>query len=148
MFRASSAGVRKGVAKKGVTYSEFLSNKMLMISAIRSGVPYSLFALIKDLTPFSEGDWAAILDLSPKSLQRYKRETKRFRPIHSEKIIEMAEVNELGEKVFGDKERFKLWLNTESLALGKVKPIELLQHSYGKDLVIRELINIEHGIFA
>ena len=63
-------------------------------------------------------------------------------------MFEITEITELGEKVFGDKEKFKVWLNAESLALGRVKPIELLQHSYGKDLVIRELIHIEHGIFA
>ncbi len=119
-----------------------------MIDAIKRGIPYSLFDLIRSVTPFSEGDWVSILDMSPKSLQRYKKESKTFKPIHSEKIIEMAEVTELGERVFGDREKFRSWLNTQSLALGYVKPIELLQQSYGKDLIVRELINIDHGIFA
>lgn len=131
-----------------VTYVELLSNRMLMIDAIKRGIPYSLFDLIRSVTPFSEGDWVSILDMSPKSLQRYKKESKTFKPIHSEKIIEMAEVTELGERVFGDREKFRSWLNTQSLALGYVKPIELLQQSYGKDLIVRELINIDHGIFA
>jgi len=148
LFKTSPEKSRSGSVKSNLTYSEFLSDKMLMIKIIRAGVPYSLFDLIRSVTPFSEGDWSAILDLSLKSMQRYKKETRRFRPIHSEKIIEMAEVTDLGEKVFGDKEKFKLWLNSQSLALGNTKPIELLQQSYGKDLVVRELIHIEHGIFA
>jgi putative toxin-antitoxin system antitoxin component (TIGR02293 family) len=148
LFKASTAAKKTNAVKSKLTYNEFLSNKMLMISAIKRGIPYSLFDLIKGVTPFTESEWSELLNISTKSLHRYKKETKRFKPIHSEKIIEMAEVTELGEKVFGDKEKFKLWLNAESLALGKVKPIELLQHSYGKDLVIRELIHIEHGIFA
>lgn len=139
---------RRANVRRRLTYDELLSDRMLMIDAIKQGIPYPLFELIRSITPLSEGDWSSILDLSPKSLQRYKKETRTFRPIHSEKIIEMAEVTERGEKVFGDKEKFRLWLNTQSLALGNVKPIELLQHSYGKDLIIRELIHIEHGIFA
>lgn len=62
---------------------------MLMISAIRRGVPYSLFDLIKNVAPFSDDDWADFLDVSTKSLQRYKQDAKQFKPIHSKKIIEM-----------------------------------------------------------
>lgn len=133
---------------RSVTYSQLFSDKMLMIDLIKRGIPYSFFELIQTVTPFSEGDWSVVLDISQKSLQRYKQGSKTFRPIQSEKIIGMAEVTALGESVFGDKEKFRSWLNAESLALGRVKPIELLQSSYGKDIVIRELINIEHGIFA
>lgn len=133
---------------KPPTYREFLSDKMLMISVIRAGVPYSLFALIKGVTPLSDSDWTTLLDISSKSLQRHKQTAKSFKPIHSEKIIEMAEVTDFGREVFGDPEKFKLWLNTPSFALGNVKPVELLRDSYGKELVMGELNRIEHGIFV
>jgi hypothetical protein len=74
--------------KKAITYSEFLSNKMLMIFVIREGVPYSLFNLIQHLTPFTDDNWAEFLDISPKSLHRYKHTSKRFKSIQSEKIIQ------------------------------------------------------------
>jgi putative toxin-antitoxin system antitoxin component (TIGR02293 family) len=135
-------------SRKKVSYREFLSDKMLMISAIRDGIPYSLFALIKGVTPFTEDDWATLLNLSLKSLHRYKAGSKHFKPLQSEKIIEMAEVTKVGTEVFGDLEKFRLWLNTPSFALGKMKPIDLLQDSYGKELVIRELTHINYGIFA
>lgn len=134
--------------KTKISYREFLSDKMLMISAIRNGIPYSLFALIKDITPFTEDDWATLLNLSTKSLHRYKAGSKPFKPLQSEKIIEMAEVAKVGTEVFGDPEKFRLWLNTPSFALGRTKPIDLLQDSYGKELVLRELTHINHGIFA
>lgn len=137
-----------GRVRKGLTYSDFLSDKMLIISMIKSGVPYSLFNLIKDVTPFSEGDWAAVLGISTKSLLRHKQTAKQFKPLQSEKIIEMAEVTNIGTEVFGDMKKFKLWLNTPSIALGDMKPIELIRDSYGKEMVIDELIRIEHGIFV
>lgn len=136
------------VGKQPVSYEEFLSNKIWIILAIRTGIPYSLFKLIQDYTPFTEQDWADFLDISTKSLHRYKSsERYQFRPIHSEKIIEMAEVTKIGLDVFGNIEKFQLWLNTPNFALGKLKPIELLKDSYGKDMVIGELTRTSHGIF-
>jgi putative toxin-antitoxin system antitoxin component (TIGR02293 family) len=131
-----------------VTYSGFLSDKMLIIKAIRDGIPYSLFRLIQHYTPFNENDWAGFLDLSTKSLQRYKQASKSFKPMQSEKIIEMAEVTSVGLDVFGSMEKFKLWLHTPIFALGNMKPVELLKDSYGKEMVISELIRINHGILV
>jgi putative toxin-antitoxin system antitoxin component (TIGR02293 family) len=131
-----------------ITYSDFLSNKMLMIYVIRAGVPYSLFHLIQILTPFTEENWADFLDLSTKSLHRYKQTSKSFKPIQSEKIIEMAEVTNVGLDVFGDIKKFKLWLETPNFSLGDLKPMDLLKDSYGKELVISELTRINHGILV
>lgn len=134
---------------KPITYDNFLEDKMLIIFAIRSGIPYSLFHLIQSYTPFSEHDWASFLDISTKSLQRYRAASEyHFKPIHSEKIIEMAEVTKVGLDVFGNMEKLRLWLNTPNYALGNLKPIELLKDSYGKELVISELTRINHGILV
>ena len=148
LFKSSSENKALGSVKDNLTYSEFLSDKMLIITVIRRGVPYSLFNLIKDVTPFSEGDWANFLDLSTKSLHRYKQASKQFKPLQSEKIIEMAEVTNVGIEVFGDMEKFKLWLDTPNFALGSLKPMELLKDSYGKEMVIGELTRINHGILV
>ena len=133
---------------RNITYSDFLSNKMLMILVIREGVPYSLFNLIQDLTPFTEDNWADFLDISTKSLHRYKQSERSFKSIQSEKIIEMAEVTNVGLDVFGDMEKFKLWLETPNFSLGNLKPLELLKDSYGKELVIGELTRINYGILS
>jgi len=37
----------------------------------------------------------------------------------------------VGLDVFGNVEKLKLWLDTPSYALGKLKPIKLLKDSYG-----------------
>ena len=131
-----------------LTYAGLLSDKMLIIEIIRRGVPYSLFNLIQHSAPFSEHDWANILDISTKSLQRYKQTSRNFKSIQSEKIIEMAEVTHAGLDVFGDLERFELWLKTVNFALGGNKPFDLLRDSYGKDMVLDELTRINYGILA
>lgn len=138
-------GIKNPVTK----YHDFLEDKMLIINAIRSGIPYSLFEAIQEHSPFSETDWASFLDISTKSLQRYKiSQDHLFKSIHSEKIIEMAEVTKLGLSVFGDMKKFKLWLNTPCFALGSEKPINFLHDSYGKEMIMAELNHINYGILG
>lgn len=136
------------VGKGKITFSEFLSNKMLLILTIRSGIPYSFFSLIQRISPFNDEDWADYLNISTKSLHRYKERERPFKPIQTEKIIEMAEVTNMGLDVFGSMEKFKLWLETPNYALGNLKPIDLLKDSYGKELVISELTRINYGILG
>ncbi|MDI9309104.1 MAG: DUF2384 domain-containing protein [Limnohabitans sp.] len=134
---------------KNIKYSDFLKNKMLLVYAIREGVSFELFSLIKEVSPFNDEDWASFLGISTKSLQRSKtKDDFVFKPIQSEKIFELAEVTNLGEEVFDSQSAFYAWLNSPSFALGNLKPIELLKDSYGKEMVVNELHKIDFGIFA
>ncbi|MBI6116353.1 type II RES/Xre toxin-antitoxin system antitoxin [Salegentibacter maritimus] len=134
---------------KDLDFPEFLQNKILVSRSIRKGFPFSLFEEIKSLIPFSETDWAKLFNISHKSLQRYKNEKDfYFKPIHTEKIIEIAEVAILGNEIFDSSKKFEKWLNTPSLALGNLPPLDLLMDSYGKELVMAELNRIDHGIFV
>lgn len=129
--------------------SDFFANKMLVIRTIREGLPYSLFQKIKDIAPFTDEDWADYLNISSKTLQRHRKESQfQFKPIHTEKIIELAEATHLGNAVFDSMQQFYQWLHTPSYALGNIKPFELLKDSYGKELVMAELHRIDEGIFA
>ena len=137
------------ISIKSITYSDFFDNKMLIIHTIRKGLPYDLFSKIKEITPFTEDDWSEYLNLSKKTLHRHKSEINfHFKPIHSEKIIELAEVTNYGKEVFDTIEQFYTWLNTPSFALENLKPSELLKDSYGKELVMAELNRIDYGIFV
>jgi len=148
LFKHSLVFGKDNPIKNRLTYAQFISNKMLIIAAIKNGIPFSLFKVIKLYTPFSENDWADFLNISTKSLQRYRQSARNFKPIQSEKIIEIAEVTNIGLDVFGDLIKFKLWLDTPNFPLGNLKPFELLKHSYGKELVIGELTRINYGILV
>lgn len=134
---------------QGVPLSRFFSDRMMVVDVIRQGIPNPLFMSIKDLTPFSDQEWSDFLDISLKSLQRYKKESDYvFRSIHSEKIIELMEVTVVGLEVFDSAEDFAAWLNASSHSLGNRRPIELLRDSYGKELVLSELQRIDQGVFV
>ena len=130
-------------------YNQFSSNPLLINTIIEKGVSFSIFEDLQNMIAFSEQKFADILSLSIKSLQRYKKDKSfRFKPIHSEKLIELSEVANFGLSVFDSKSQFNLWLNTPSFVLGNKKPADLLSNSYGIKLVMEELNRIEHGIFV
>ena len=135
-------------ASRTITFRQLLQNKLLLISVIENGIPFAMFELIVSMAPFSSDDWATYLDLSTKSMLRYKADSRDFKPSHTEKILELAEVTQVGREVFGDAEIFRQWLETPSFALGGYKPFDLLRNSYGKELVIAELHRIAHGVLA
>lgn len=134
---------------KVIHLSRFFSDRMMVVDVIRQGIPTKLFLSIKGMTPFSDQEWSDFLDISLKSLQRYKKDADYvFRSIHSEKIIELMEVTAVGLEVFDSAEDFATWLNAASHALGNRRPIELLRDSYGKELVLQELHRIDQGVFV
>lgn len=128
--------------------AELFLNKVNITHLIQRGLSYKHFMIIQKYTPLSEQDWCKVLNLSSRTLSRYKDNNKKFGPLHSEKIFEIAEVTVEGLRVFQDADKFKLWLNTLNFALGNKKPIDLIKDSYGKDLVMAELVRIDEGIFV
>lgn len=139
----------KGRGLTHLSLTRFFSDRMLVVRVIRKGISHALYMSIKDMTPFSDQEWAQFMDISLKSLQRYKKDIEHvFNPLHSEKIIELAEVTMVGHDVFDTPQKFEIWLNAPSHALGDLMPMELLQDSYGKELVMNELNRIDQGIFV
>lgn len=125
------------------------SDKLLLVAVIGKGLSFECFEYIAALFPFTEEEWASYLQVSHKSLQRYRLGGGHtFKPAHAERMLSMAEVAVFGIEVFGTKERFHRWLQSPTLALGGHSPAALLRDSYGKELVMEELGRIEHGIFA
>lgn len=128
---------------------DLFTDRLLLVRLIRRGLSFALFEKIQRFSPFSESDWAGFLEMSTKSLQRYKTATQfYFKTIHSEKIMEILEIMHKGSEVFGSMEKFEHWLHTPNHALGNEKPADLLTTSYGKELILTELVHIDHGIFA
>ena len=119
-----------------------------MVNMLREGVEFTYLNTISDRINFTLEDWASFLHLSERTIQRYKKEKKPFDTIYSEKIVQIDLLYKRGAEVFGNEENFHTWMETKSIPLGAVKPKELLDTTYGINLVADELGRIEHGIFA
>ena len=124
------------------------NNVFKLINATREGVEYNTFDDFSLKYPLNSATWSKILNMSERTIQRYKREHKRFDPIHTEKLLLIMLLFKKGSDVFGDTENFLTWLNSENIAIGGVKPVDLLDNSFGVNLVKDELTRIEHGVLA
>lgn len=127
-----------------------LDNKdvFMLINSTREGVDYDTFDKFSNKFPLNNSDWSNILNVSERTMQRYKREKKRFDSIHSERLLLIMLLFKKGIEVFESKDNFIKWINTESISLGGVKPIKMLDNSFGINLIKDELVRIEHGILA
>lgn len=123
-------------------------NAFSLINAIKEGVNFTFFERLAISIPFTLREWSAYLHLSERSLQRYKKQKGTFNAVTSEKIIEITMLNKFGIEVFGKQENFNVWLNTKNVALKGIKPKELLDSSFGIQLLKDELTRIEHGVLA
>jgi len=132
-----------------VIYNALDSNNVLMlIDQVRKGINYKKFINFANSGPFNLLEWAGFLHLSERTMLRYKQEEKTFDTLQSEKIIEIALLQNKGAEVFGSSTQFNLWLNTQNFALGKIKPKEMLDNSFGINFLKDELTKIEHGVLA
>jgi putative toxin-antitoxin system antitoxin component (TIGR02293 family) len=123
-------------------------NILRFIETLKKGIAYSLFERFAKTTPFSHDEWSAFLHMSERTLQRHKQQKKAFGPVYSEKILQITLLYNLGLEVFGSKEKFHTWLETKNVGLGGVKPMELLDNSFGIGLLKDALIRIEQGVLA
>ncbi|MES2766247.1 MAG: antitoxin Xre/MbcA/ParS toxin-binding domain-containing protein [Bacteroidota bacterium] len=119
-----------------------------IISETRKGVEFSAFNSFVNQSPFSLIEWSSFLNISDRTLQRYKEKKQRFDSIHSERIIQILLLFKRGVEVFDDEKYFYTWLVTQNIALGNITPKELLDNTFGIQLLNDELTRIEHGVLA
>jgi len=128
---------------------EFIEDDEInLANRVRDGLTYNYFSTLSDRIQVGVQEWADYLHISERTIQRYKKEGKVFDPIYSEKIILVELLYKKGIDVFGIEDNFYTWMDTKSIALGGVKPKDMLDTSFGLTMVYDELGRIEHGIFA
>jgi len=135
-----------------LTYHNMLGQAIDDIAALiqltREGLAYKTFDRVMKATGYTFQQWSKYLHLTERTLQRHKKDQKIFKPIQAERIIEIARLHEVGQEIFGSKEKFDLWMRSFLIPLGGSRPIDLLDSSFGIDMLKEELGRIEHGILA
>lgn len=118
--------------------------KMELIDRIREGVKKADWKQLIQYTGSTEKEFEHILPASISSMQKkavYNKET-------SERIYELARLFGLGYAVFDSKEDFRKWLMTPSRTLGNKIPFELLDSSFGFEMVENEIVRIQHNVYS
>lgn len=120
------------------------SYKMELIDRIREGVKKADWKQLIEHLESTEKEFEHILPASISSMQKklvYSKET-------SERIYELASLFGLGYDVFDSKEDFKRWLMAPSRTLGNKIPFELLDSSFGFEMVENEIVRIQYNVYS
>lgn len=122
-----------------------LSSDYSLVLHAHAGIGIQYFDRLLETTAMPKGLLASLIGVDPRTIDNYRRHQKTFDILEGEQLLKLARLFLFGEEVFERMEDFRRWLDVESIGLGKIKPIALLNTSTGIDLVHDELMRIEEG---
>ncbi len=109
---------------------------------------YNDFKKIADKVPFTLAEWASILHVSERTLQRYAKSNSSFAPINAERISLIETVIKEAKITFGKAENFYNWLKRNPYMLEANISIQSLSTYEGIQNVLTQMGRIQHGILA
>lgn len=113
-------------------------------TAIREGFPQTVVEELMHAAGLTLKELAASLDLSPRSLQRRRREGRLVRH-ESDRVYRLARIIALAKCYLGDDEAARRWLKRPNRALGGRTPLELIDTELGARTVENVLGRIAYG---
>jgi len=93
-------------------------------------------------------EWAEIMGISTKSIQRYQQQENTLSATQTEFVLKIEQLYKISKEVFGTTENFKAWMQKPAYGLGNKIPAKILTTISGINLVINQLMRIAHGILA
>ena len=109
---------------------------------------YNEFKKIADKAPFTQAEWAALLHVSERTLQRYAKDNSTFAPINAERALQVAKVLKEGEFTFGNTNLFYSWIKRNPYMLEGNLSFDSLTTIEGIQKIMTQLGRIQHGILA
>jgi putative toxin-antitoxin system antitoxin component (TIGR02293 family) len=108
---------------------------------------YQDFKLIANKASFNLAEWADMLHISERTLQRYAKENTAFNGLQVELILLAEKMIDAGNHFFG-KNEFKQWLDAPAFSLQNEIPKKYLNSYAGIQAVIQLIGRLQHGIPA
>jgi len=127
---------------------------MPYVPATKQSVPliaeftYRKFKKIADKVPFTQSEWAGILHLSERTLQRYAKNNGSFEGIYTDRILQLQELIDLGLSTFTSADSFYQWLRKDKIVMGQLLNFQSLASARGIQETIHQLSRIQQGIYA
>jgi len=109
---------------------------------------YTEFKKIADKAPFTQAEWAAILHVSERTLQRYAKNNGHFAAINAERALQIEQVLKEAKITFGKVINFYNWIKQNPYMLEGNLSFNSLTSYNGIEKVLTQLGRIQHGLFA
>jgi putative toxin-antitoxin system antitoxin component (TIGR02293 family) len=121
-----------------------LSRNIDLQSAIREGFPQEVLQELMQAAELTIKELAACLDLSPRSLQRRRREGRLAR-YESDRVYRLARIVALAKSSLGGRDAATRWLKRPNRALGGKAPLAVIDTEIGARAVENVLGRIAFG---
>jgi putative toxin-antitoxin system antitoxin component (TIGR02293 family) len=129
-------------------YENHPDDRFWLVEEAVAGVPASAVYDLIGITHLKKEFLAGMLNISSKTLDRYRKAEKKLTPSASELMLKLYVLYQKGEKIFGNSDEFRKWIEEPAYGLGYKIPVSIMQTSAGIDLIMDELIRIEYGDLA
>jgi len=96
---------------------------------------------------FTQLEWAAILHISDRTLQRYLKDEKSFSGAQAEILFYLQRLIDASRQVFGEKQDFLHWLRSSKNVLGQSLNFDSLQSLSGIKMLHDELGRMAYGVY-
>jgi putative toxin-antitoxin system antitoxin component (TIGR02293 family) len=108
----------------------------------------SRFEALQARVSFSQAEWAAILNVSLKTLQRYLKQATPFMGLQAEHLQQVNRLIVFGISIFGTGAALEAWLRQPKTVLGKPLSFSALQSFWGTRLLEDEIGRMAHGVYV
>ncbi|MDE3235776.1 MAG: hypothetical protein KGO81_07470 [Bacteroidota bacterium] len=115
---------------------------------IVTGFPYKKFQKIAAKVPFTQKEWASILHLSEKTLQRYSKDNTSFQGIYVDRILQIEQLISLGLQCFSTPSAFYAWLKKDKSVFGQVLNFNSLTTQLGIQETYNQVGRILHNVYS
>jgi putative toxin-antitoxin system antitoxin component (TIGR02293 family) len=132
-------GGRKYLGKRISSLSDF--EKL-----IREGFWWESVSHAKETVGLTDQQPASLLNISERTLIRFRKSKKRLSPVASDRLYRLALIYSFAREVFEDDKMAREWLHKPQYGLGGRVPLEMLQTEAGAREVEDLLGRIEYGI--
>jgi hypothetical protein len=137
--------------KKKETPPTMANEPLAVYSAVKfpHAKEYSLkkFDALGAKLPFTLKEWAAILHLSDRTIQRYIKDNKPFEGIYADRLFQIEKLIAEAAHVFKTPGGFYQWLQQQPAVLGHRLSIASLQTQDGIQQLLDELSRMQQGIY-
>jgi len=116
-----------------------------LIRTVEEGLPLDCLDMLREwgLTFTEVGE----LVIPPRTLKHRKAKGERLTTEETERFLRVVRVLELGERVFGARQKLVSWLRGADLRIPERTSMSLLATEAGAQMVIEELWGVAEGTF-
>jgi putative toxin-antitoxin system antitoxin component (TIGR02293 family) len=115
--------------------------------ASTENLPFSFAQRVSKDLAFDARDFAAVLEVAPKTLTRWRQKERQLSLQQSDRVRILEGIFKLGEDVLGSREGVRSWLQSPVFALDGSRPIDLVKTETGRRRVENALHQIEFGMY-